>query len=286
MPFRPGIGRSSVAPLAALRYHGGVARRLAKRKSNRWLRRLDPRRWPRLPAAVWVAVGLAALAGANACYQMARKPSELLGLLLPGAAKAPAETWKAYGSLFREHATPAIGPELLAALAQMESSGDPLACAAWRFRWSSNPLRLYGPASSAVGLLQMTDGTYQQARRLCIRDHAVARDGPWYDPRTCFFNALYFRTVPSHAIEMTAAWLHLTSEQILARPGVRSPSVHERRALVAVLHLCGPERGAAFAARGFRTLRGERCGDQDLRAYLGRVRILAAAFEVAMAAND
>ncbi len=235
---------------------------------------------------MWIAAGLAALAGANACYQIGRKPTELLGLLFPRAAKVPADTWRAYGDLFQQNSTPAVGPELLAALAQMESSGDPMARTYWRFRWSPNPFKVYGPASSAVGLMQMTDGTYEQARRLCIRDHAVAQDGAWYDPRTCFFNALYFRTVPSHAIEMTAAWLHLTSEQILARPGVRSPSPDERRALVAVVHLCGPERGAAFAARGFRPLRGERCGDQDLRAYLARVRLLAAAFRDAMASGE
>lgn len=250
------------------------------------LRRLDPRRWPRLPAAAWVAAGLLALAGANACYQLARKPSELLGLLLPTTAKAPAETWKAYGGLFRENSTPGIGPELLAALAQVESSGDPLARPAWRFRWSANPFKVYGPASSAVGLLQMTDATYDKARRLCIRGHAVAREGPWYDPRTCFLNALYFRTVPGHAIEMTAAWLDMTADRILARPGVRSPSLDERRALVAVIHLCGPERAAAFAARRFRPLRGERCGDHDLRAYLARVQALVAGFQEAMAAGE
>ncbi len=233
-----------------------------------------------------MAAGLAALAGANACYQMARKPNELLGLLLPRAAKAPSETWRAYGGLFREHSTPAVAPELLAALVQVESAGDPLARARWRFRWSANPFNVYGPASSAVGLLQMTDGTYEQARRLCIRGHAVAREGAWYDPRACFLNALYFRTIPSHAIEMTAAYLDLASEQILARPGVRPPSPDERRALAAVVHLCGPERGATFARRGFRPLRGERCGDQDLGAYLARVRILAAAFREAMASGE
>ncbi|HEU4382041.1 MAG TPA: lytic transglycosylase domain-containing protein [Anaeromyxobacteraceae bacterium] len=231
-------------------------------------------------------MGLAVLAGANVCYQTARKPTELLGLVAPRAAKSPAQTWKAYGGLCQEHSTPTVGPELLAALVQVESAGDPLARTPWRFRWSANPFKVYTPASSAVGLLQMTDGTYEQARRLCIRDHAVARDGAWYDPSTCFLNALYFRTVPSHAIEMTAAWLHVTSEQILARPGVRAPSREQRRALAALVHLCGPERGAAFAARGFRTLRGERCGDQDLRAYLERVRILVAAFEVAGAAGQ
>ncbi len=228
---------------------------------------------------MWLAGGLAVLAGANACYQVARKPTELLGLLAPSARKTPAETWKAYRDLFREYSTPLVGPELLAALVQVESAGDPFATTSWRFRLTANPLQLYGPASSAVGLLQMTDATYELARRLCIHSHAVVRDGAWYDPRTCFLNALYSRPVPSHSIEMTAAYLHSTSEEILARPGIRSASPDERRALAAVIHLCGPQHGATFAARGFCPLRGERCGEHDLRSYLGRVRILVAAFE-------
>jgi hypothetical protein len=132
----------------------------------------------------------------------------------------------------------------------------------------------------------MTDANYERARRLCVRDHAVAREGAWWDPRACFLNALYFRTVPGHSIEMTAAWLQLASEEIVARPGVRPPSPAQRRALVAVVHLCGPERGAAFAARGFRPLRGERCGEQDVRAYVERVRVLAAVFAARRAAGE
>lgn len=245
--------------------------------------RLDPRRWSRPALAAWVAAGLAAVAAADVCYQVARKPAELLGLVARGGPKAPAGTWRAYRELFEESSTPSVRPELLAALAQVESSGDPLARARWRLRWTASPLDVYAPASSAVGLLQMTDATYQQARRLCIRDHAVAREGPWWDPRTCFLNALYFRTVPGHAIEMTAAYLDVTSAAILARPGMRRPSASERDALAATIHLCGPERAAAFAARGFRPRGGERCGDHGLRAYLARVRALEEVFAAARA---
>jgi hypothetical protein len=250
------------------------------------LDRLDPRRWSRLALAAWIAAGLGVLAAANACYQLARKPTDLLALVAPSAPKAPAGTWRAYRGLFLEHSTALIRPELLAALVQVESSGDPLARAHWRLRWSASPLDLYAPASSAVGLLQMTDATYEQARHLCIRDHAVAHEGPWYDPRTCFLDALYFRTLPGDAIEMTAAYLQQASEQILARPGVRPASPAERQALAAAVHLCGPRRGAAFAARGFRPLRGERCGDHDLRAYLARVQGLVSLFEAVRAAGE
>jgi hypothetical protein len=230
-----------------------------------------------LPPAAWVLVGATALLAANACYQVVRKPTELLGAVAPSSAKLPETTWAAYGDLCREHATAIVSPALLAALVQAESAGDPIASPAWRLRWSANPFRLYAPPSSAVGLLQMTDATFEEARHLCIHLHEVAREGPWWDPRACWGNALYFRTVPGDAIEMTSARLHVAASAILERTGARAGPAEVAR-LAAAIHLCGPERGAAFARRGFRPARREACGDHDLAAYLARVEALRATF--------
>jgi len=243
----------------------------ARRRGRGWRR-------ARLPLAAWILPALLALAATNFAVQVIRKPSELLGLVVPTAAKSPAETWSEYGPLFRDHATEVITPALLAALVQVESAGDPLARTFWRWRWTANPFRIWAPASSAVGILQITDGTFAQARHYCIHDHAVARDGAWLDPRACWFNALYVRSVPSHSIEMTSAWLHQGVAETLARRRA-PPQDGDRQRLAAVIHLCGRERGAAFAARSFRVRPGERCGEHDLRAYLARVGELAAAFE-------
>jgi hypothetical protein len=64
----------------------------------------------------------------------------------------PAETWRQYGALFREYSTHAITPELLAALAQVESDGNPVARTYWRWRLTWHPFAIYEPASSAVGM--------------------------------------------------------------------------------------------------------------------------------------
>jgi hypothetical protein len=218
-----------------------------------------------------------ALAAANFAYQAARKPTELLGLA-PSSAKTPEATWSRYGQFFESHSTALVTPELLAALAQIESGADPLARTYWRWRWSWNPLELYAPASSAVGMLQITDGTFAEARRLCIHDHAVAREGAWSDPRACWFNALYFRTVPSHAVEMTAARLHQAVADTLAAEGILRATRAQEQRLAAVIHLCGPRRGAVFARRGFWAVPGERCGEHDLARYLARVEELKLAF--------
>jgi len=265
------------------------SRRRGGRPSSRaaaWRRRLAAalERARRLPPAAWTALALLLLVCANAVYQVGRKPTELVGLVTPASPKPPAETWRAYGGLFREHATAAVRPELLAALVQAESSGDPVALPDWRLRLTADPRYLYAPPSSAVGLLQMTDGNYERARRLCVHDHEVAREGPWWDPRGCFLNGLYVRTVPGHAIEMTSAYLDVELSGILARPGVRRPTAAERDALLAAVHLCGPERAAGLAQRGYRAAPGERCGEQDLAAYLARVRGYALVF-AALAAD-
>jgi hypothetical protein len=213
----------------------------------------------------------------NLVVQVARKPTELLGLVVAPSPKTPARTWEAYGDLFRAHATRLVRPETLAALVQAESAGDPLARTYWRWRWTLDPLEIWAPASSAVGLLQITDGTFEEARRLCIHDGEVAREGGLLDPDACFGNAFYFRTVPGHAIEMTSARLHLIVEAQLSR-APRPAGQADLARLAAVVHLCGRERGAAFAARSFSLRPGERCGDHGLADYLARTDRLRATF--------
>lgn len=216
--------------------------------------------------AAWAFIALALLAALNWIVQAARKPSEVL-FPFDGYARTPAETWAAYGDLFREHATAAIPAELLAALAQAESAGNPVARTYWRWRLDWNPIEVYKPASSAVGMYQITDGRFEDAKRFCIHRNARVEAGAWYDPRSCWFNAFYFRVVPSHAIEMTAAFLDS------AVSDTKSP-MKEKQQLAAVVHLCGARAGEAFARRGFRPARGQHCGDHDLRAYLARVDAL------------
>ena len=222
---------------------------------------------------------LIVLAALNVAYQVARKPTELLGLVFAPAPLTPSETWTRYGAQFRGHATDLVRAELLAALAQAESQGDPLARMAWRWRWTWNPFAFYAPASSAVGLYQITDAAFAEGRLLCVHNHHVARAGSWYDPHACWFPALYMRTVPSHAIEMTAARLHEHLVQALGPERAGRTGMRSRERLAAVIHLCGPSRGADFVRRGFRVAAGERCGTHDLAAYLARVERFTLSFE-------
>ena len=55
--------------------------------------------------------------------------------LIRGAlSKTPPETWRQYAPIFREHSTAVMTPGLLAALAQVEGAGNPLAITASQAR--------------------------------------------------------------------------------------------------------------------------------------------------------
>lgn len=222
----------------------------------------------------------------NWTYQVVRKPSELFFPVSGTLNKTPAETWTSYAPLFKKFSTPVMSPELLAALAQVEGSGNPVVRTYWRWSLNSKPFDVYRPASSAVGMYQITDGTFAEARRYCIHDHAVAEDGPWNDWRSCWFNSLYTRVVPSHAVELTAAYLDRAVTGILERHHQRSTTLERKQELAAMIHLCGAGAGDAFARRGLRLADGERCGDHEARDYVARVQRMKRVFESIANAAD
>jgi hypothetical protein len=228
-----------------------------------------------------VLIGLAAVltlwVASNWIFQVIRKPSELFFPVSATLNKTPAETWRQYAPIFRKHATPVMSAQLLAAIAQVEGSGNPVARTYWRW--------VYRPASSAVGMYQITDGNFAEARRYCIHDHVVVEDGPWNDWHSCWFNSLYARVIPSHAVELTSAYLDRSIADILARHRLLSAPLQRKQDLAAVIHLCGAGAGDEYARRGFRSPDGQRCGDHEVRAYIARVDAMKAVFD-RLAANS
>jgi hypothetical protein len=242
------------------------------RRGARWARRKLARTPRIVRIAGSAAILLAVFAGANLVYQVIRKPTELFFFVGHRLDKEPPETWRQYGALFRTYSTSTITPELLAALVQIESSGNPVDRTYWRWRWSFNPFAIYQPASSAVGLTQMTDGAYAEAARFCIRDHVVSDTG-------CGFTNLYVRAIPSHAIELAAVYLDRNVADVLARAGDVKPSPSERQDLAAFIHLCGGGPATAFARRKFQMNADERCGDHLVSSYVARVNAMKRQFQ-------
>ncbi len=255
-----------------------------QQRLDRWRARAGRwwRFWTALPPAVRtvtiLVVTLVLFAATNLVYQVVRKPAEMLFPVSGVLNKMPAETWRDYGPLFREYATVTITPELLAALAQMESAGDPVAHTYWRWRLTTDLFSIYRPASSSVGMYQMTDPAFAEARRYCIRHHTVVEAGAWDDWQGCWFNGLYTRVIPAHAIELTAVFLDRGVAAILAHRIGPTASPQQKQDLAALIHLCGAGPARAFAHRGFQLAPDERCGDHGAAAYVAQVDTLKRLF--------
>lgn len=246
------------------------------------LRRRWFKQFSRAPTVLQLIVSVALISviwlALNGIYQVVRKPSELFFPVSDAFYKTPSATWRQYGKIFRKHSTQVITADFLAALAQVEASGNPIARTYWRWSLTHRPFEVYRPASSAVGMYQFTDSTFAAAKHYCIRNHVVIEDGPWHDLRSCWFNRLYARTVPSHAVEMTAAYLDRRVAQTLSRYRISTASRQQKQDLATVIHLCGAGAGAAYARRGLHLTAGQRCGDHDVRAYLRRIHAMQRVF--------
>lgn len=256
-------------------------RRLTRLLPRARTRRRAWRLFRRAPGFVQFAVACAVAAvvalAVNGVYQVLRKPTELFYPVSGTLAKTPAQTWRDYSPLFRRYSTRRLSPEFLAALAQVEGSGNPIARTYWRWSWKPHFFQLYRPASSAVGMYQITDGTFAEANHYCIHDHVVV-GGEMGAANPCWFTGLYFRVIPRDAVELTSAYLDRHVESTLTNHGIRSVGSRQAERLAAVIHLCGAGAGESYALRGFRFRAGERCGDQDPRSYVARVESMRDVF--------
>lgn len=251
----------------AYKIQDGSKRKKKSRSKNGLLHTLWHLPWP-FTLALLVGVLLAT----NWVYQVCRKPSELIGVLDDSFHKSPEETWTSYGDVFRKKSTSIMTPDLLAALAQMESNGNPIVRTYWKWRWTSDLGRVFAPASSAVGMFQITEGTFEEARRFCVRSGQAYRDSE--NGAACWGSFAYSRLIPSHAIEMTSARLDYYVHRTLAETGRRNASLREKQALAIVIHLCGAGRGERFARLRFNARRLGACGDHNPATYVSRVRRL------------
>ncbi|HEY5101554.1 MAG TPA: hypothetical protein VII70_02130 [Steroidobacteraceae bacterium] len=282
----PGVPRARARKSARKSKRRTVLSRLwpsarLRRRAVRALQRA-PRIFQVLIVCAAIGVGWLAL---NWIYQVVRKPSELFFPVSGTLYKTPQQTWQQYAPLFEKHSTNIMTPELLAALAQVEGSGNPVVRTYWRWSWKPSPFDLYRPASSAVGMYQITDGTFAEARHYCIHHHQVIEDGPWDAWRSCWFNRLYTRVVPAHAVELTSAYLDHNVASILERHGINSATLKQKQDLAAVIHLCGAGAGDAYARRGLRLLQAQHCGAHEVRAYVARVAAMQRVFAMLAAGH-
>jgi hypothetical protein len=84
--------------------------------------------------------------------------------------------------------------------------------------------------------------------------------------------------VPSHAAELTSAWLDRRVAGTLERHRIAGATLQQKQNLAAVIHLCGAGTGNVYARRGFQLTDGQRCGDHDVRGYLAKINTMKRVF--------
>lgn len=246
---------------------------MAKKKDMSFKKRMQ-RRWT---LTKWSCTAIAVVLVANFIVQLARKPTEALGIV-PTTKKMPVETWRSYREEFIKSSTPIITPDFLAAIVQVESAGDPVAQPKWVFRFTTDITRIYAPQSSAVGLMQITEGNYGEAKNYCVREGRVETN--------CWLNNLYARFWPSHSIEMAAAFMHVQVEKFLMIYKISLVSLENQQRLAALIHLCGKGRAPEFIKNKFRVGKNfQRCGTHDANEYLSKVAMYKRQFSRLLASE-
>ncbi len=243
-------------------------------KKTKFVKKQIRKRW-KTASVVTVVILLLLL---NVMYQVFMKPTEIVRFLGFGTPRTVTDTWDSYGNLFKKHETELMTSDFLAALAQAESGGNPIAGPGWKLKLTADFSRIYAPQSSSLGLYQITDGFYKRAKNYCIKEGKVVRKNPWFKFKNCWTRLFYSRLVPSHAIEMTSAYLTLTTDKILKKYKKKGVRRAVRQTIAAITHLCGSAVAKSYVRRNFRARKGRKCGSHNLSRYIKRIKAYQKAF--------
>ena len=207
----------------------------------------------------------------NFLWQIYQKPAEVVALLGWSKAKSHKNTWATYEGFFKEHSTRLMTPSFLAALAQIESAGNPLATPQWKFRFTDRLSRIFSPQSSSVGLYQFTSGTFEKARKYCIQ-------GGEAQSTNCWMNSVYARIFPSHSIEVASAYLDTEVRRMMKKYKKRL-NKNMAQNLAGIIHLCGSKKAEVYFKSSFNSRKLGKCGTHNPTVYLKRLRQSRRAFD-------
>ena len=206
----------------------------------------------------------------NFLWQIYKKPAEVIALLSWSKAKTHQGTWQSYGQSFQKYSTQVITPSFLAALAQIESAGNPLATPQWKFKFTDRLSKIFSPQSSSVGLYQFTNATFKRAQKYCIRDQKVRT-------ANCWMNPVYTRLLPWQSIELASAYLD-TEVRRLSRKHKKNLNLKKSHQLAGIIHLCGNRKAEKYIRAGLNVKKIGKCGSHSPRLYLKKLLTKQKAF--------
>lgn len=208
--------------------------------------------------------------GLNILIGVIRKPAHLLNPISKFFYKVPSQTWQSYRGEFKEYETDIMDAAFLAALAQAESSGNPIATAYWHFSFKQDLLSIFQPASSSLGLYQMTMDTFKDAKRFCFSEDGIRVDENRANLKACWKNNFRFRFSAADSIQLTSARLHYYTNVALSNYK-KTLSKTTKQQLAAIIQLCGPGRAKEFIRNGFSLKQMKACGSHSVPNYVSRV---------------
>lgn len=211
----------------------------------------------------------------NIAYQVYKKPTEVFRPFESLLIKSPLETWKSYSEDFKRFSTFRTPASFLAALAQVESAGNPWANSFWKFRWTTRWDQIFSPASTAVGLLQITEPTLKEAKEFCFVEGKIHRS------KNCEQRWLS-RLSARDSIELTSARMNY----YLRRITKKNTSKRNYEKLASVLHLCGLKKARLFTRMNFRFAVIGRCGLHRPQRYYQKISQMKYRFERIEADKD
>jgi hypothetical protein len=225
----------------------------------------------KLKTWLWI---LGIVVAANFGYHIYRNPLHLLSFFSRPMNKTPRETWSSYADVFKSASTGRVSAPLLAAIAQVESHGNPLAAPEWRLQLSTDIMEIYAPASSAFGLMQITKGTFDLIMKTC------GQSG-----ERCPNSDLATRMKARDSVVLTAGFLQRSMEDLLSKSAVQKLSEEKLTKLASVIHLCGAEVGKRLIRNGYNVNALPRCGSHWPSVYASQVADMRNLFEI-MSSRD
>lgn len=211
--------------------------------------------------------------------QIVQKPAHLLSFMSSYFYKTPYETWQSYHSDFKRYQTITTPSYILAAIAQVESSGNPIATPQWEWNFNNKWHSLYSPVSSSVGLYQFTEPTFKRAGGLCVHEGQLYTSVKAYQVlHPCWWSRFGFRLSASSSIRAASAYLHKEVNELLNRFNMQHLGEKSRARLAMVVHLCGKYKASRLLRRQSLSSLGY-CGRHKVSRYIKKAEKLASTFK-------
>ncbi|MCH2535573.1 MAG: lytic transglycosylase domain-containing protein [Bdellovibrionales bacterium] len=211
--------------------------------------------------------------------QIIQKPAHLLGFMSSYFYKTPYETWQSYHQDFKQYETITTSSYVLAAIAQVESSGNPIATPHWEWNLKNKWHSLYAPVSSSVGLYQFTTPTFERAGTLCVHKGEIYdKVEPYQILHPCWWSRFGVRLSASSSIRAASAYLHKEVGELLRRFNMEHLGVKSRARLAMVVHLCGKYKAALLLKKRSLASLGY-CGSHNVAQYIKKAERLIVKFK-------